>query len=440
MTRLDLHSPLELLRTHPDLRRLLGAQLVSMTGDWALGIGLLYSVYQLTGSTVASAAMMMSGFVPMVLVGLVAGVFVDRWDRKRTMIVTNLLMALALLPLLLVDGTASTWIVYAVMAVESVLEVFFAPAEQAMLPRVVPDEDLVAANGLNGQARDVARLVGAALGGVMVASGGIAALVVFDVASFLVAALLVHRVGASGRAESRPPTDADATEVVSSRLSALSEEWRAGFQSTWHAPVVRTLVVFTVVTSAGEGVMGTLFAPYVQEVLDGTSTQYGLIAGIQAVGGVVGGFLIVSVAHRWSPVAMLGLGAVAFGAVDLAIFLYPVVLVAIWPALLGMLLVGIPGAMVETGLRTLMQRNTRDAERGRVFSLQNLASSVMLMAGATAAGFLGEAVGIMPVLALQGVVYVAAGLMVLATLGRRDASLSPSAALPSHGRVVGGGT
>jgi MFS family permease len=85
---------------------------------------------------------------------------------------------------------------------------------------------------------------------------------------------------------------------------------------------------------------------------------------------------------------------------------------------------------VQTGLRTLLQRSTLDAERGRVFSLQNLATSVMLMAGATAAGFLGEAVGIMPILALQGVAYLVGGVMVLAGFTRAGAPLDLAVTRP----------
>jgi predicted MFS family arabinose efflux permease len=409
----DLRSPFTLLRRQPDLSRLVSAQLISMTGDWALGIGLVYTVYALTGSTVASAVTLLSGFVPMALVGLVAGVFVDRWDRKRTMVTTNLLLAVSVLPLLFLHHADDIWIAYVVMAVGSVLEVFFSPAEQALLPRVVPDEDLVVANGLNAQARNLARLVGAGLGGVVVASGGLPALAVIDAASFLVAALL----------EPTPTVEADATVVVRGQLATLVDEWRTGFRATWGDPVVRMLVMFTIITCTGEGIMGTLFAPYVRDVLEGSSSDYGLISGIQAVGGVAGGFLVVSAAHRWSPVRMVWVGAVIFGLVDLAIFVYPVLWVSIWPAVLGMTVVGIPGAAVQTGMRTLLQRSTRDAERGRVFALQNLAMSVVLMGGATAAGFLGEVVGIVPVLALQGVGYVVAGLMVLTTFALRETSL-----------------
>ena len=405
-----------------------------MAGDWILGVGLTYAVYDLTGSTVASALALLSGFVPMVVVGLVAGVFVDRWDRKRTMWVTQVLLAAGLVPLLFVTDRDTIGLVYVVMAVESVLEVFFSPAEQALLPRLVPDEDLVAANGLNAQARNVSRLVGGALGGVVVAAGGLPALAIVDAATFLVAALLVRRIATSGAPEPAPTVEAEAGVVVRGRFSSLADEWRAGLRATWHQPVVRVLVLFTVITATGEGVMGTLFAPYVRDVLEGSSTQYGLISGIQAVGGVLGGLAVVSVAHHWAPGRMLWGGALVFGLVDLAIFTYPVVLVSIWPALLSMALVGVPGAVAQTGLRTLLQRSTVDAERGRVFSLQNLAMSVMLMVGAAAAGFLGEAVGIMPILALQGVVYVLAALMVLAAFSRMDAA--PDVIGPS--RVAGG--
>src|SRR5512133_2770355 len=131
MLSTDLGAPFRLLRRTPDLRLLLGAGLVSLTGDWLLGVGLAYAVYALTGSTLASAATLLSSFVPQMVVGSVAGVFVDRWDRKRTMVVANLLLAGGLLPLLLVTGADRIWVVYAVLATQSCVEVFFGPAEQA---------------------------------------------------------------------------------------------------------------------------------------------------------------------------------------------------------------------------------------------------------------------------------------------------------------------
>src|SRR3954468_4520829 len=230
MASLDLRSPVRVLARAPDLRLLLGAGLVSMTGDWLLAVGLAYSVYALTGSTLASAATLLSSFVPQVLVGSVAGVFVDRWDRKRTMVVTNLLLAASLLPLLVVSGADRIWLVYVVLAAQSCVEVFFAPAEQAFLPRVVDDADLLAANGLNGQVRNLARLLGSGLGGVIAATGGIRAIAVADALTFVLAAVLVMRLRATGRALTPTGGDGDeAREVVRGRVATLVGEWQVGF-------------------------------------------------------------------------------------------------------------------------------------------------------------------------------------------------------------------
>src|SRR5262245_949693 len=86
--------------------------LISLTGDWVLFVGLPLYVYDRTGSALATGAMLLARLLPMVLLGSVAGVFVDRWDRRRTLIVANLLLAAGLLPLLAVTGPL--WPVYAV--------------------------------------------------------------------------------------------------------------------------------------------------------------------------------------------------------------------------------------------------------------------------------------------------------------------------------------
>jgi predicted MFS family arabinose efflux permease len=420
MPSLDLRSPARLVGRTPDLRLLLGAGLVSLTGDYVLSVGLAYSVYALTGSTLASAAALLSAFVPQLVVGSVAGIFVDRWDRKRTMVVTNLLLAAGLAPLLLVSGVDGIWLVYVVLAVQSCLEVFFSPAEQAFLPHVVDDADLVAANGLNAQIRNIARLVGSGVGGVVAAAGGIRAIAVVDAVTFVVAAVLVARIRTAGRVV---VSEEDATDAVRGRVEALVEEWREGLRAVGESHVVRTLVLAMLITSTGEGIMGTLFAPYVRHVLHGSGQIYGLITGVQAIGGVIGGFVVAVLAERWSPVTMVWAGSLVFGLIDLAIFLYPLLWVTPWPAVGGMILVGVPGALVVAGSITLLQRHTTDDRRGRVFSLLSLAQAVSVVIGSTVAGFLGGPTGIMPILALQGVGYVVAGLLVLSRLGSRKASL-----------------
>jgi Na+/melibiose symporter-like transporter len=401
-----------LLRSNRDLRLLLAAGLISMTGDWVLSVGLVYTVYDVTGSTLASAGALLAAFVPQVVTGLFAGVFVDRWSRARTMVIGNLLLAVGLLPLLLVDGSSRIWIVYAVLAATSVVEVFVATADSAMLPLLVEEEGRLTANALNGQVAQVARLVGGSVGGVVAAVGGLGAVVLVDGATFLLAAFLVQLIRTSTKAA---PAEVEDTEVKG-RLASIASEWREGARTVSRSRALKVVLVFTLITSVGEGIMGTLFTPFVKDVLEGNAATLGTISSSQAVGGILGGFVAAAAGRRWGARALFGWGSVLFGLVDLAIFLYPTLYVAAWPAVMGMVLVGFPGAVVVAARTTLMQDHSTDAQRGRIFALLFGVSSLSLGIGATCAGFLGESVGIIPILALQGGGYVVAGLMVIAVL------------------------
>ncbi len=109
--------------------------LVSMTGDWALRIALPIYIVRLTGSAAAVSGVVLAGLLASLVVGPVAGVCVDRWDRRRVLVVVNTAQALALLPLLAVGTASLVWIAAAVSFSESALSQFVGPAESALLPR-----------------------------------------------------------------------------------------------------------------------------------------------------------------------------------------------------------------------------------------------------------------------------------------------------------------
>jgi Na+/melibiose symporter-like transporter len=396
------------------LRLLLSAGLISLVGDWILRIGLAYEVYALTGSTVASAAMLLASLLPQILLGSVAGVFADRWDRRATMVVTNLLLAAGLLPLLLVQDARRVWIVYPVAVVQSCLAQFFVAAEASLLPDLVPRTDLVTANALNSQIRDIARLVGAAGGGVIAALGGIRLLGLADAATFCLAASLLALI--------RLPRSRTARRDDRQRVRSVWRDWVDGTRLAWQVHTLRVLLVFVAITSVGEGVMGTLMAPFVRDVLQGNSSAFGLIMSMQAVGGILGGLVAASVGHRFRPSRLLAWGAVAFGAIDLALFLYPLAAPTLWPAFLLIVLVGPAGALMGAGLMTLFQTATAAGYRGRAFGALIAVEGVATLSGTLAAGLLGGRVGIVMVLTTQGAGYVLAGLMVLRSSTDADAS------------------
>ena len=407
-----------MLASRRDLRLVLTAGLVSGAGDWILIIGLAYRVYAITGSTVASALTMASSCAPQVLLGAVAGVFADRWDRKRTMITADLLLAVVLLPLLLVHGSGQVWIVFVVMFAEGAIGQFFSPAEQAMVPTLVPDDELVAANALSGQVSNSSRLAGSALGGIIAAAAGLGAVAVADAASFVASAALLALVRASGRAAAvaGSPSRAGSGAAVRERIAGIGEELRDGLLRASRHRVLRALMIFALVTSVGEGIMSTLFTPFVEHVLHGSSQEFGLVVAAQAVGGILGGVLAAGFGHRVRASRLLAFGAVVFGLVDLAIFLYPLGYVAVSQAIVGMVVVGLPGALAMAGLMTLFQRSTADSYRGRVFGALSALEAVTVLAGTLGAGFLSRYAGIVPVLAIQGAGYVVAGLAMLAWL------------------------
>jgi MFS family permease len=220
--------------------------LISMIGDWMLLIALPIYVYQLSGSALATSITVMTRIIPRLLLGSIAGVFVDRWDRKQTMIISNLLLAINLLPLLLVQSVEWLWLIYLVSFIQSVISQFFGPAENAFLVRVVEERELVAANSLNSLNNNLARVIGPSLGGVVLILFDLSGIALIDAATFVIAGGMIALVTISGQLEQ------PSAQVVPSR-TALWHEWRAGLRLVWREPVVSLLFVMIILTSIGEG-------------------------------------------------------------------------------------------------------------------------------------------------------------------------------------------
>jgi MFS family permease len=206
------------------------AGLVSMSGDWMLVVALPITVYQLTGSALATGGVLIANKLLALVLGSVAGVFADRWDRKRTMVIANLVRAPILLLLLAVDSAERVWIVYVVAAALSAVGQFFRPAENALLPRLVGEEHLVPANALNALNDNLSRLVGPALGGLVAVWFGLGGVVAADAASYLVAAGLIAAIAATTRQERTTLPD---PATVTGIWADVGREWRAGLRLIW---------------------------------------------------------------------------------------------------------------------------------------------------------------------------------------------------------------
>ena len=385
--------------------------LLSLTGDWILFAGLPLAVYQLTGSTLATGGLFIAATVPRVLFGSVAGVLVDRWDRRRVLVFTNVALALALLPLLLVHSQGSVWLVYVVAVVVFSLGLLVTPAEGALLPRLVGEDLLVPANALNAMNNQIARLIGPAIGGVVVGVFGLGVVALLDALSFLAAAVLIAAIMVAGRPE-KP--EADVSEEALRLWAGVWREWLDGLQLIRRtAGATGILFLYAAITGVGEGVIVTLFVPFATDVLDGGGPLYGALLSAQAIGGLIGGVLLGVVGSRLAPARLLAVSAIAFGLVDLVIFTYPAFLDGYVLALVLMVVVGFPAAALGASFNTLMQTAVADAYRGRLIGAVGTTMALTMLVGMVVAGVLAEQVGVIPLLVVQAAAYPLFGLIAL---------------------------
>lgn len=398
-------------------------QLVSLAGDWVLLVALPFFVYSLTGSTLATGAMFIAQTLPRLALGSLAGVFVDRWDRRATMMASDLLRAALLLPLLLVRSPDRAWIVYVVAFAEASVSQFFLPAEGALLPRLVGEGDaLLAANALNSLSQNLTQLVGPALGGLLYGALGLTSVVAFDAASFLVSALLIALI-----ATPRSAT-ADTGGAQPAAGLAVWREWREGLRLVRQDRILATLFLVIGTVMIGQGLIMVLLVAWVKGVLGGGSTEFGWLMSAQAVGSLLGGLVLGKVSRLLSPAKLIGLAGLLDGALLLAIFNIPVL--ALDLVLIG--LAGIPIVGLTVSLQTLLQNTTADAYRGRVFGAFLAVIALAQLLGMALASLLGDRLGAVLLLDLDGVLWIVGGVLALTLLtGALRQTAAPAANQPA---------
>jgi MFS family permease len=388
------------------------AGLISVAGDFALIVALPLHVYQETESTLATAAIFAARVVPSILIGSVAGVFVDRWDRKRTMIWADLLRAVTVLLLVVALSTDLLVLVFLVAGAQGSIGLFFDPAESALLPLLVGEEHLVTANALNALNNNLGRLVGPAIGAWVYATGGLGSVAVIDSLTYLASAALIALIMAPPR--SVQPAAAAGEAAIGRMLG----EWREGLSIVRRSRPLRVIFGAGVFGQLSEGAFVTLaLAPFVLDVLGGTEAQVGWISSAQAVGGLIAGVVVAHYGSRLTKRWLLGGGMIGLGLADIAQFNARRIAGPGTPAVtfaMGcMVLAGFPAVAMDTGGQSLLQNLTEDQFRGRVFGALTAVRGLALLIGLALAGVLGEVIGIVPVLTAGAALWVIGGLVVL---------------------------
>lgn len=409
---------------HRDFALLWVAGLISVAGDFALMIALTLHAYALTGSAIATGGVFAATLIPSVLLGSFAGVFVDRWDRKRTMVTADLARAALLLPLLTVVSADQLWLLYGVRAATGIVGLFFQPAESALLPRLVGEEQLVSANALNALNNNLGRLVGPALGGALYAGGGLTTVIVVDAATFAISATLIAAI----RADARPDAGGGSADGASAWARAAGE-WLAGLRLIRRDRALRTIVLASGIGMLGEGAFSVGFTPLVIDVLQGGAAGAGILSSAQAIGGLAAGAVVARAALTASPRLLFTGGMIGLGFTDLGVAnagtLVPPGATAVIAASAFMLLAGFPVVAMSSARHGLLQMLTTDAFRGRVFGALVAVHGLAILVGLGVGGLAIEVVGVVLVVSVGAAMSIMGGVFALTRLPK-DVGVAPS--------------
>ena len=366
-------SPFAVFRRR-DFRLIWTGQLISTIGSSLTSLAASILVFRLTGSALSVGLMLMATAAPSLLVGLVAGVLVDRYDRKRIMIAADLLRAVLvfLIPFLVPHGIA--WL-YIIVMLSSAIGQFFDPAHESTLPDVAPDEELAAANSLIAISSFGSTAVGFAASGLIASRFPIAWAFYLDAASFLVSAACIWFLQVKSAPLSSEAGEAAGVQMVARNLTA-------GLKALFGSPVLRSMFLLWIPLTVSIGLSNSLLLPFALRALKATEFEYGLQEGVTSLGFVFGSLLMATLSTRlregqWMVLSFAGMGlaGVAYSfshSVPLAIAILAVS--------------GFANAPLVVARRLLFQRNTPRELRGRVASSFSVASNLLFLVGMAAAG------------------------------------------------------
>jgi MFS family permease len=394
-------------------------QLVSIAGTWMQTVAQSFVVLDLTHSGTQLGLTTAARFLPMFVFGPLGGVFADRMDRRRVLYVTQALSGLLAGVFAVTVGTHSIrlWIVYLLALALGFVNVFDNPARQSFISEMVSTGDLPNAVTLNSVAANMARVFGAALGGVIAAAIGLALCFTFNALSF--GAVLVSL--AAMRSSELFPAE---------RVSRQKKQVRQGLRYVRNTPelLIPLLMIAVVGTLAWEfQVSLPLMA---SEVFHGGAGSYGVMASVMGGGAVVGG--LISAARARPRARALCLAAIGWGIAILAAAAAP----SFALELAALVFVGYGSITFNSLAKTTLQLAAKPEMRGRVMALWALAWMGSTPIGGPIVGWTGQAIGARWALVIGGVATLACGVLALPALTRIDRRPAPDAPPAPAARVL----
>jgi len=361
-------KPLTLLR-EKDFTLLLTGQFFSALGDKLHYVALGVLIYRLTGSALEVGKMTLATLLPYLLFGLIAGAYVDRWNKKRTMITADLLRAVfvGLIPITI---GYSINLVYFLTFLSTTANLFFSPAKMAVIPAIFTKEKILTATSLAETAENITEILGYALGGVLLMFIQIQNIFYLDSLSFLLSAALIFSMKFKFETLDHVEDGLD-KENESHIFQDISE----GLTYIWKTKILaHTLLTYCLVLLVFSGINPLIFV-YALGELKTSTVGLGILEASAAVGITVGSIAISVWGNRINKQKLVLWGYFISGLTVAILGMFPIYFLA----LVGFFFSGISNAMFLIPIQSIFQEETAAPMRGRVFSARFASTRVAFM-------------------------------------------------------------
>ena len=373
--------------------RLWIAQAVSLFGDFVAAFAVQVAVvFRMHGSAKEATGVLLASLAPSIILGPVAGVFADRWDPRRTMIVSDLARGVLILLLALVTNLPQ---LYALCFCISCFSIFFTPAQSIAIPLVVKREDLLATAARMQQTVQLARIVSPAAAGALAAGLGESACYFTDSLSFFVSAALLATLTYSRPAPAQPR-----------RAPAIGTELIQGLRFLFTNPKLAFVTLSWAAGTFAAGCFGALASLYVRDVLRAHASVLGMIGSMIGLGTLAGSAAVTRLARGRKTAALVGVGMLVVGSAILLLAMFPSRIAA----LAGAAGIGLGVAIVMVAATAMLQGETPAEMRGRVTSGSASVMSISYGGAIIVSGGWAARVGVLPVFFLSATLLFITGL------------------------------
>ena len=381
------------LLVNRDYALLFSGQAVSITGDMLFNTTLTIWIAKNLAAGQSWAPLAVSGVllgaaVPSFLIGPLAGVFVDRSNRRRMMLAMDGLRTVVIALMLLISGAISLpflpggqlpvfWtlgVIYGAVFIVNAAEQFFRPSMMAMIQNIVPEAEQPKALGAAQASFALAAILGPAIAAPVFVAFGAAWALFFNAVSFAISYLTIYAIRATG----------ETTSVSQKQRGSFLREFWEGVRFYFSSRILVTLLIAIIVGVSGASALNALDIFFTTENLGASPVMYGFIGAVYGLGAIIGSILLAMIANRVGLARLLWISMTLMGIIVIGLSR----LTSIAPALVFMLAIGFLNAGLNVAASPLMMRETPQALMGRVMSIFQPAMNLAILVSTAIIGYL----------------------------------------------------